>query len=203
MRVRFPSPDSRDVPRHRWRDRLAEDKPLPGVERVSVAARLIFGADDRPKASCSVAAAVAALLAVGPDPMGAARYGEASWLAHHAAAAGDRDDEAAPVYPGVNWYLPAELADIWHKLRGQAWVTVVQAHRAVRAEAEQRYPADGPGGQVSDVCKLNRHRWYPDQLQARRIPARSGSSVREAPVVRLIRCQNRTASSSWGVVVHS
>ena len=34
-----------------WRARLAEDKPLPGQKKVSMEARLILGADDRPRAS--------------------------------------------------------------------------------------------------------------------------------------------------------
>ncbi len=170
---------------NRWRARLAENKPLPGQDPVPPGLRML-GIDNRPKASCSdaVAAAVAELLAAGPDPMVVARAADASWQAQRAAAAGRRDTAAAPVYPGVSWYLPADLAGIWEELRWQARLTAGRARNEVLAEAEQRYPADGPGGQPSPECERNRRRWYLDQLRERDIPLR-GAQVPRGVIARM------------------
>jgi hypothetical protein len=153
---------------NRWRARLAEDRPLPGEERVSAAAR-ILGLDDRPRASCSdcVAAAVVALLAAGPDPMALARYAEASWRAQRAAADGGRDAAAAPVYPPVSWYLPAELADTHAGLRDRAWQAAAQARQEVATEAERRYPGK------DQAAATARALWYLGELARRDIPRRA------------------------------
>jgi hypothetical protein len=163
-----------------WRDRLAEDKPLPGAQRVPPGMKAL-GIDNRPKASCSdaVAAAAAAVLADHPDPLDVARYADASWQAHRAAGdPGRRDTATAPVYPPVSWYLPAELAAAWEELRGQAWAAVAAAQRQVAAEAAERYPATGKDGRPVPGWKDNRRRWYLDQLAARDIPLRSAQIPR-------------------------
>jgi hypothetical protein len=147
---------------NRWRARLAEDRPLPGAERVSMAARLILRADNRPKASCSdaVAAAVAELLAAGLDPLAVARYAEESWLAHRAAADGRRDTVAAPVYPGVSWYLPSPSCP-WncrrHEKSSPRWATSPGSRQVARhgmaAAAGSKallIPVDGPPRAVGD-----------------------------------------------------
>jgi hypothetical protein len=151
---------------NRWRARLATDRPLPGTEPVSRAARML-GLDDRPRASCSdcIAAAVAALLAAGPDPMALARCAEASWQAQRDAATGGRDAAAAPVYPGAGWYLPAELADVHTGLRDRAWQAAMQARHQVADDAQQRYPGKDQA--------TSRALWYQSELARRGIPRRA------------------------------
>jgi len=156
---------------NRWRARLAEDRPLPGTDPVPFALRLL-GIDDRPRASCSdaIAAAVAALLAAGPDPMALARCAEASWLAQRAAGAGRREDPAAPVYPPVSWYLPAGLADTHEELRHRAWQVAAQARAEVAAQAQQQYPGKDQ--------EADRDLWYLRELARRGIPRRSAQVPR-------------------------
>jgi hypothetical protein len=84
----------------------------------------------------------------------------------------------------VSWYLPAELADTWEELRYQARATAARARNDVIAEAEQRYPADGPAGQPSPECERNRRRWYLDQLRDRDIPLR-GAQVPRGVIARM------------------
>jgi hypothetical protein len=160
---------------NRWRARLAEDRPLPGEERASMAARLILGADDRPRASCSdcIAAAVTEWLAAGPEPMALARYADASWQAQRSAAAVSRDAAAAPVYPPVSWYLPGELAAALEELRARAQQAAAQARSEVAAEAPRRYPDPG---QAAD-----RRRWYLDELRRQDIPLRGAQVPRGVP----------------------
>src|ERR1035441_7769924 len=83
-----------------WRARLLLDRPLPGRDRVSEAARLL-GMDNRPPASCSdiIAAAVAELLRQPPDGLDLARYAHAGWQTQRAAGRGNGDDDKAPLYP--------------------------------------------------------------------------------------------------------
>jgi|SRR5579859_7611063 len=162
---------------NRWRARLAEDRPLPGAEPVSRAARLL-GIDDRPRASCSdcIAVAVAALLAAGLDPMALAWAADAGWQAQRAAAAGRRDAAAAPVYPPVSWYLPAGLADVLTALREQARQAAAAARQQVWDEALQRYP-------LKDQADEQR-RWYLRELAAHDIPLR-GAQVPRGVIARM------------------
>ena len=163
-----------------WRARLAEDRPLPGQEPVPPGMKAL-GIDNRPKASCSdaVAAAAAAVLAAVPDPLDMARYADASWRAHRAAGdPGRRDGAAAPVYPPVSWYLPAELAGQWEELRFQARAAAERARQQVAAEAAERYPETGPDRLPVPGWKDNRRRWYLEQLAARDIPLRGAQIPR-------------------------
>ena len=124
-----------------WRDRLREDRPLPGSQPAGEAARML-GASDRPPASCSdaIAAAVADLLARRPpDPLGLARYAYAAMQAQRAAA-GRGSEDAAPLYPPVSWYLPAGIAAQAEELRAAAYAAVLAVHGEVAAEAERRHP---------------------------------------------------------------
>lgn len=163
---------------NRWRARLAEDKPLPGQEPVSEAARLIMGLDDRPRASCSdvIAAAARELLAAGPDPMEVARYADASWQAQRIAGARGGGGKAAPVYPPVSWYLPAELADTHTELRWRAREAAARARQDVDGEATKRYPQPDQGA--------DRHTWYLRELRARDIPVR-GAQVPRGTLARM------------------
>jgi hypothetical protein len=125
-----------------WRDRLREDKPLPGRPPVGGLARLL-GASDRPPASCSdaVAAAVAELLGQRPPaPLDLARYAYAGMKAQQAAAAGRGAEDTAPLYPPVSWYLPADIAEQAEELRAAAYSAVVEAVLEVRREANERHP---------------------------------------------------------------
>jgi hypothetical protein len=160
---------------NRWRARLAEDRPLPGEEPVSRAARLVFGADDRPRASCSdcIAAAVAEWLAAGPEPMTLALYADASWRAQRAAAAVSRDSAGAPVYQPVSWYLPGELAGDLEELRARARLAAAAARRQVDAEATRRYPDPGQAAE--------RRRWFLDELRRRGVPLRGAQVPRGVP----------------------
>ena len=178
-----------------WRARLAEDRPLPGQRKASMEARLILGADDRPRASCSdvIAAAVAELLAAGPDPLALARYADAGWQAARIAAAYGRDSAAAPVYPPVSWYLPAELADEHEELRARAYGMAAAIRQEAAAEAAARYPADS---QAAD-----RRGWYLEELRRRDIPAR-GAQIPRGALARMAidawarRSPDRTAAAA-------
>lgn len=166
-----------------WRARLRKDRPLPGEERTGRQGRML-GCDDRPRASCSdvIAAAVTELLARGPEPMTVARHADATWKALKAIAdGGGRDSAAAPAYPPVSWYLPADLADQHDELRQRAWDTAARERAAVRAEALKRYPRRNDA--------VARAMWYYSELAARGIPAR-GALIPGGTVA-------RTAIDAW------
>lgn len=126
---------------NKWRARLLEDRPLPGRRPVGELARLL-GLDDRPPASCSdvIAAAVAELLGQPPGELELARYVHLGWQAQQAAAHGDGDDENAPLYPPVSFYLPPELAAPYEALRARAVERVWEMHRELGDEAARLYP---------------------------------------------------------------
>jgi hypothetical protein len=122
----------------RWRARLLLDRPLPGKDRVSPAARML-GFDDRPRASCSdaIAAAVADLLRRGGvSGLDLVRYAEAGRLAV------ERKRADAPVCQPVSYYLPSDVADQAEELRAQAHREVAEAREEIRAEARRKYPDD-------------------------------------------------------------
>jgi hypothetical protein len=124
-----------------WRARLLLDRPLPGRDRVSEAARLL-GMDNRPPASCSdiIAAAVAELLRQPPDGLDLARYAHAGWQTQRAAGRGNGDDDKAPLYPPVSFYLGGELAEQYEALRARAAARVQEVRRELDDEAARRYP---------------------------------------------------------------
>jgi hypothetical protein len=124
-----------------WRARLLLDRPLPRRDRVSKAARLL-GMDDRPPASCSdiIAAAVAELLRQPPDGLDLARYAHAGWQTQRAAGRGNGDDDRAPLYPPVSFYLGGELTEQYEALRARAAGSVQEVRRELDDEAARRYP---------------------------------------------------------------
>jgi hypothetical protein len=131
-----------------WRARLLLDRPLPGRRPVGEVARLL-GLDNRPPASCSdiIAAAVTDLLRQGSDELGLARYAHAGWQAQQAAARRNgyngSDDDKAPLYPPVSFYLGGALATQYEALRAPG------AGGGGRAALPGRSPA-GPGtGQLA------------------------------------------------------
>jgi len=127
---------------NKWRARLLEDRPLPGARPAGGIARLV-GFDDRPRASCSdvIAAAVTELLRqAAPGELDLARYAHAAWHAQRAAGRGQGDDDRAPRYPPVSFYLPAELAVEYEALRLRAAERVLEVHRELGEEAVRRYP---------------------------------------------------------------
>jgi hypothetical protein len=126
---------------NKWRARLLENRPLPGRPRAGGLARLL-GVDDRPPASCSdiIAAAVADLLRQAPGELEIARYAHAGWQAQQAAGRGEGDDDRAPLYPPVSFYLPPELAGQYEALRVRALERVWEVQRELEDEAARRYP---------------------------------------------------------------
>jgi hypothetical protein len=139
-----------------WRARLREDRPLPGQPRAGEVARLILGADDRPRASCSdaVAAAVADLLTRRlPEPLALARYAYVGIQAQRAAAQGVGEDRAA-LYPPVSYYLPAELAGPAEELRALAFREARALYNELEAEAQRRLPGEDRAAAVARVVWL-------------------------------------------------
>jgi hypothetical protein len=128
-----------------WRARLLLDRPLPGRRPVGEVARLL-GLDNRPPASCSdiIAAAVTDLVRQGPDELGLARYAHAGWQAQQAAARRNgyngSDDDKAPLYPPVSFYLGGELATQYEALRSRAAGRAQEVRRELAKEAARRYP---------------------------------------------------------------
>jgi hypothetical protein len=139
-----------------WRDRLREDRPLPGGDRAGEFARLA-GSSDHPRASTSdaVAAAVAALLAWPPDPLDVAGYAyraiRAQWEDSHGTPR-----PGAPVCPPVSYYLPPALADQAEALRDEARLAAVERLGQLPQEAARLYPgntsrAEGARARYIDV----------------------------------------------------
>jgi hypothetical protein len=125
-----------------WRDRLREDRPLPGRDRAGEAARLA-GSTDHPRASTSdaVAAAVAALLARPPEPLDLAGYAyraiRAQWEDSHGTPR-----PGAPVWPPVSYYLPAVLAGQAEALRAGARLAAAGKLGQLPREAAELYPGN-------------------------------------------------------------
>ncbi len=125
-----------------WRDRLREDRPLPGRDRAGEAARLA-GSTDHPRASTSdaVAAAVAALLARPPEPLDLAGYAyraiRAQWEDSHGTPR-----PGAPVCPPVSYYLPAALAGQAEALRAGARLAAAGKLGQLPREAAGLYPGN-------------------------------------------------------------
>jgi hypothetical protein len=130
-----------------WRARLRQNRPLPGQERASDAARLAEGASDHPRASTSdvIAAAVADMLrrrSTRPAPLDLAAYAYRTMIAARAASWDREPPVPPPDYPAVSWYAPPELADQVDELRAAAAAAALQKANALPAEAAKRYPAD-------------------------------------------------------------
>lgn len=156
-----------------WRDRLLEDRPLPGDRptRTSPLMRLV-GFDDRPRASCSdvIAAAVVDLLAKAPDELDIARYGETTSLAHKTAAERHLDDAQAPRFPPVSFYLPADIADRFDEIRRRTSHHIAQELHELREEAKRRFPRPAQAQDRANWYARERHR-LGLPARARRIPA--------------------------------
>lgn len=142
-----------------WRARLREDKPLPGVPRVSQALRML-GVTDHPKASCSdaIAAAVADLLRDPPAPLALAGYAYTAIRAQRLAVQGMPGRAAADNLP-ASFYLPAELAGEAEQLRAQAQRDAVAKLDEIQRDADERFPGD------TDDAKRNRSRYIADQVR--------------------------------------
>jgi hypothetical protein len=133
----------------RWRARLREDKPLPGEERVSAAARML-GSSDHPRASTSdaIAAATYHLLSrQPPEPLEIAVYAYRAIREQWLAGQGRGDPGRAPVRPPVSYYLPAELADEAEKLTDAAPLAARERYHEIAEEAVERWPGEGDDAQ--------------------------------------------------------
>jgi hypothetical protein len=148
----------------RWRERLREDRPLPGRQPVGEALRLV-GIDDRPRASCSdmIAVAVTALLGAGrPDDLEVARFADTCWQAQRGRSSGAE----AGVYQPVSFYLDVLAADRYEELRASAAARVRDEQRQAMDDAFERFPADRHD-------QSQRNQWAREELRSRRVPLRS------------------------------
>ncbi|MBO2464944.1 hypothetical protein [Actinomadura violacea] len=147
----------------KWRKRLQEDRPLPGVERKGEALRLL-GLDDRPPASSSdvLAAAVVDLLRAGVEEMEVARYSYRTRVQVKMAGESSRDD--LPRFSPVSFYLAGQWAARYEALREAAAVEHYRRYAEVQEEAEQRFPSIEQAQQ--------RVLWFEAELAKRRIPPR-------------------------------
>jgi hypothetical protein len=146
----------------RWRARLREDKPLPGEERVSAAARML-GSSDHPRASTSdaIAAAVNHMLArQPPEPLEVVSYAYRGIRAQWLAGQGRGQPGRAPVRPPVSYYLPAELAGEAEKLAGEAPWAALKRYNEILADAAGRWPGEegpAPGQRAAYVATQVEH----------------------------------------------
>lgn len=129
-----------------WRARLRQDKPLPGQDRVSSAARIVDGTSNHPRASTSdvIAAAVAEMLrrkSTRPKPLDLAAYAYRTMIAARAASWDMEPPEPPADHPAVSWYAPPRLADQVEELLAAACAAAVDKEKNLPAEAAERYPA--------------------------------------------------------------
>jgi hypothetical protein len=130
-----------------WRARLRQDKPLPGQDRVSSAARIVDGTSNHPRASTSdvIAAAVADMLrrrSTRPKPLDLAAYAYRTMIAVRAAAWDIAPPVPLPDCKAVSWYAPPRLADQVDELLTAARETALEKWLGLPAEAAERYPAE-------------------------------------------------------------
>jgi hypothetical protein len=144
-----------------WRARLREDKPLPGADRVSSAARM-FGSSDHPRASTSDAIAVAVehlLSTKPPAPLEIAGYAYRAMRVQWLAGQGMGKPDRAPVRPPVSYYLPAELADEAEKLTREAPLAALAKLNEAIKEAAERWPGE------DDTAERQRVMYIQDEIE--------------------------------------
>ncbi|WP_043637297.1 hypothetical protein [Nonomuraea candida] len=133
--------DSQAATLNRWRDRLAEDRPLPGARHKGGLLREFFNLDDRPPCSLSdvIATAVIRYMRRPPEPLDVARYAHASRQAQiDIGRFGAREN--SPVHKKVSFYLPEDVATRWENLRKATGPAVVEFVKALRAQVEEEFP---------------------------------------------------------------
>lgn len=114
----------------RWRERLLEQRPLPGQTRVDVAGAVMYGLDNRPRASHSdaIAAAVDELLRRPPSGSQVARYAISMRKL--------LDPHSQP----VSFYLVDERIDVYRGVleRAEEWSARIHAEARQAAEDAHR-----------------------------------------------------------------
>ncbi|MFG6197733.1 hypothetical protein [Nonomuraea sp. JJY05] len=126
---------------NRWRDRLDEDRPLPGIEHKGGPLREFFHLDDRPPCSLSdvIGTAVIRFMKRPPQALDVARYAHASRQAQiDIGRFGARSD--SPVHKKVSFYLPEGVAIEWENLRKATEPAVREFVKALRAQVQEEFP---------------------------------------------------------------
>ncbi|MFC7723387.1 hypothetical protein [Nonomuraea recticatena] len=130
----------------RWRARLQQDKPLPGLRPKGPVLRML-GIDDRPPASCSdvIASVVKDLLDQAPPAeLDIARYHYRAVQAQKRAGQGDVTEHAA-IHQPVSFYLPQDLADHYERLRRDTYRAMIKFIQELKERALEEYPDEEPG----------------------------------------------------------
>ncbi|MFC4014581.1 hypothetical protein ACFOY2_45675 [Nonomuraea purpurea] len=126
---------------NRWRDRLDEDRPLPGIRHKGGPLRTFFNLDDRPPCSLSdvIATAVIRFMKRPPKALDVARYAHVSRQALlDVGRFGAGPD--SPVHKKVSVYLPEDVATEWEALRKATEPAVREFVKALRAQVQKEFP---------------------------------------------------------------
>lgn len=111
----------------RWRERLLEQRPLPGQTKVNLAGAVMYGLDNRPRASHSdaIAAAVDELLRRPPAAPRVARYAISMRKL--------LDPHSHP----VSFYLVDDRIDVYRRVleRAEEWSAKIHAEAKEAADA--------------------------------------------------------------------